>query len=131
MPTTTTAITGMRTVGVPVVDQDEALRFYVDRLGLQVRMDAPVEQLGGRWIEVAPSDSPVSIALVLAGDGLPSGVQTGIRLTTPDVAALHRDLLEGGVGVGDLLDWPGVPAMFTLRDPDGNGLVVTEDGGSS
>lgn len=48
-----TAITGIRTVGIPVTDQDRAA-FYVDTLGLEKRLDAPVEQIGGRWIEVAP-----------------------------------------------------------------------------
>jgi hypothetical protein len=29
--------------------------------------------------------------------------------------------------VGELLRWPGVPAMFAFRDPDGNGLEMVED----
>jgi len=47
-------ITGIHTVGVPVTDQDRAVEFYVDTLGLERRMDIPLEQFGGRWIEVAP-----------------------------------------------------------------------------
>lgn len=49
-----TRITGVRTIGVPVTDQDKALEFYVGTLGFEKQLDAPVEQLGGRWIEVAP-----------------------------------------------------------------------------
>ena len=119
-------ITGLRTVAVPVTDQDRAVSFYVDRLGMQVRRDAPVEQLGGRWVEVAPAASPVTLALVPAGEATPSGVPTGIRLARPDAAALHARLRAAGVDVEDLLAWPGVPPMFTLRDPDGNGLQVVE-----
>jgi catechol 2,3-dioxygenase-like lactoylglutathione lyase family enzyme len=121
-----TAITGIRTVGVPVTDQDRAVAFYVDVLGLEKRLDAPVEQLGGRWIEVAPAGAATSIALVPAGPGAKAGVETGIRLSVPDAAALHKELVERGAEVGELLRWPGVPPMFSLRDPDGNGLEVVE-----
>jgi catechol 2,3-dioxygenase-like lactoylglutathione lyase family enzyme len=49
-----TEITDIRTVGVPVTDQERALEFYLDKLGFETRMDVPVPQFGGRWIEVAP-----------------------------------------------------------------------------
>jgi lactoylglutathione lyase len=119
-------VTGLRTVAVPVSDQDRALRFYVDVLGLTVRMDAPVPELGGRWIEVVPAGTDTSLALVPASDARPSGIETGIRLGTVDAPALHRRLSEHGGEVGELLRWPGVPAMFEFSDPDGNALVVVE-----
>ncbi|GAA3715991.1 VOC family protein [Nonomuraea antimicrobica] len=121
-----TAITGIRTVGVPVTDQDRAVAFYVGVLGLDKRLDAPVEQLGGRWIEVAPSGAATTIALVPTAPGATAGAETGIRLTVPDAAALHEELTERGVDVGELLRWEGVPPMFALRDPDGNGLEIVE-----
>ena len=63
-------ITGVRTVGVPVADQDRAIDFYVGTLGFEKRLD--VDMGGGRrWIEVAPSGAAISIALVAAHDGLP------------------------------------------------------------
>jgi lactoylglutathione lyase len=120
------AITGVRTIGVPVTDQDRALAFYVGRLGFEKRLDAPVEQLGGRWIEVAPPGVPLTLALVPAHGGVPAGVQTGIRFTTADAAATRAGLQADGVDVGELLRWPGVPAMFAVRDPDGNGLEIVE-----
>jgi lactoylglutathione lyase len=119
-------ITDVRTVGVPVTDQDRAVAFYVDTLGFEKRLDAPVEQLGGRWIEVAPPRAATTIALVPARHGVPAGVETGIRLTAADAAAVHEDLQSRGVDVGELLRWPGVPPMFAVRDPDGNGLEVVE-----
>lgn len=119
-------ITGVRTVGVPVTDQDRAVSFYVERLGLDKRVDVPVEQFGGRWIEVAAPDAATTIALVPAHDGVPAGVETGIRLTTGDAAALHQALQERGVDVGDLLRWDDAPPMFAFRDPDGNGLEIVE-----
>ena len=120
-------IRGMRTVAVPVTDQDRALAFYVDVLGLETRMDAPVEQLGGRWIEVGAPGAETSIALVPARAGGPIGGPTGIRLTGDDVPGLHAHVRERGAVVGELLDWPGVPPMFEVDDPDGNRLVVVAD----
>src|ERR1035441_3656788 len=58
-------ITGVRTVGVPVTDQDRALDFYVGTLGLEKRLDADTGG-GRRWIEVAPAGAATSIALVRA-----------------------------------------------------------------
>ncbi|HEY0815878.1 MAG TPA: VOC family protein [Pseudonocardia sp.] len=121
-----TDITGVRTIGIPVTDQDRAVDFYVGTLGLEKRLDVPLPQIGGRWIEVAAAGSAVSLALVPAHDGLPAGVETGIRLTTPDAAALHGELHGAGVVVDELLNWPGIPPMFALRDVDGNGLEITE-----
>ncbi|MGH3646275.1 MAG: hypothetical protein ACRDTM_03730 [Micromonosporaceae bacterium] len=47
-------------------------------------------------------------------------------MATIDAAALHAELQARGVEVGELLTWPGVPPMFAVRDPDGNGFSVTE-----
>jgi catechol 2,3-dioxygenase-like lactoylglutathione lyase family enzyme len=121
-----TPIDDVLTIGVPVSDQDQALQFYLDQLGFEKRRDVPVPQFGGRWIEVAPTGATVTIALVPAREGVPAGVQTGIRLRTGDAAAVHSDLQARGVEVGELLRWPGVPAMFVLHDQDGNGLEIVE-----
>src|SRR4051794_4284565 len=96
------AITGVRTIGVPVTDQDRALAFYLGKLGFERRLDAPVEQLGGRWIEVAPPGAPMTIALIPAHEGVPPGVQAGIRFTTADAAATHAGLQADGVDIGEL-----------------------------
>jgi lactoylglutathione lyase len=121
-----TTIGDVLTIGVPVSDQDRALQFYRDQLGFEKRRDVPVPQFGGRWIEVAPPGATVTIALVPAGEDAPAGVQTGIRLKTADAAAVRSELQERGVEVGELLRWPGVPAMFALRDQDGNSLEIVE-----
>jgi lactoylglutathione lyase len=116
----------IRAVGIPVTDQDAALKFYAETLGFEVRVDTPVPQLGGRWIMLAPPGSEVMIALVAEHDGVPAGVETGIRFHTPDAAATHAALQDHGVEVGELLRWPGVPAMFEVRDPDGNRFEIVE-----
>lgn len=119
-------INGVHTVGIPVSDQDRALEFYVERLGLEKRLDVAVPQFGGRWLEVAPVGAPVSLALVPERDGVPSGVETGIRLTTNDAEAVHAELKARGVDVGEVLRWPAAPAMFAIRDQDGNRLEIVE-----
>lgn len=123
---TRTPITGIFTVGIPVTDQDRALDFYLGTLGFAKLADVPLEQLGGRWVVVAPPGATTSLALIPSDPRTPAGVPTGIRLATTDAAALRDELVERGVSVGDLLQWPGVPPMFAVTDPDGNGLSVTE-----
>jgi lactoylglutathione lyase len=118
-------ITGVRTVGVPVTDQNRALDFYVGTLGLEKRLD--VDMGGGRrWIEVAPAGAATSIALVRSREGLPAGVETGIRFVTPDAEAVHSGLRATGVDADDVLRWDGVPPMFAFRDLDGNGMEIVE-----
>ena len=118
-------ITDVRTVGVPVTQQDRALEFYVDRLGFEKRLDVPMGQ-GARWIEVAPPGARTSIALIPAHDGVPAGVETGVRFTTEDADADHAELRSHGVDADEILRWDGVPAMFAFRDQDGNGLEIVE-----
>ncbi|HEY1831198.1 MAG TPA: VOC family protein [Acidimicrobiales bacterium] len=122
---TDTFVTGVHTVGIPVSDQDEALAFYAGTLGLEIRLDVPMGE-GARWIEVAPPGGGASLALERAHDGRTEGVETGIRLTVADADVTHAAWRAQGVDADDVLRWPGVPAMFALRDQDGNGLEVVE-----
>ena len=120
-------IATITTIGVPVTDQERALGFYTETLGLEKQLDVPLPQFGGRWITVAPPGSVTTIALVPAHEGVPAGVETGIRLASPDAAAAHQQLLDRGVDVGELLRWDGVPPMFAFHDPDGNGLEIIQE----
>lgn len=122
---TKTRITRLHTVGVPVTDQDRALDFYAGTLGLETRMNVPAGD-GKRWIEVAPPGAVTTIALVAEKANQPTGHDTGIRLATADADAKHADLLARGVDADEVLRWPGVPAMFAFRDPDGNTLEIVE-----
>jgi catechol 2,3-dioxygenase-like lactoylglutathione lyase family enzyme len=123
-PRSSTGISQLETIGIPVRDQDRALRFYVDKLGFEKRMDVAYGQ-GERWLEVAPARAATTIALMRARDGAPAGIDTQVRLTTDDARAIHADLLGQGVEVdADVIPYP-VP-MFSFRDPDGNRLVIVE-----
>src|SRR5262245_38437776 len=92
-----TMITGIRTVGVPVADQDQAVEFYVGVLGFDKQLDVPLEGLGARWIEVGVPGASTTLALVPAKPGAPAGVETGVRLTTPDAETTHTELSKHGV----------------------------------
>jgi catechol 2,3-dioxygenase-like lactoylglutathione lyase family enzyme len=121
----TTHITNIRTVGIPVTDQDQAIAFYVGTLGFEKRMDVPFGD-GGRWIEVAPAGAAATLALVRRAEGAIS-IDTGIRLASGDVQADHDDLRTRGVDVdAEVIPFP-VP-MFAFRDPDGNRLVIVANG---
>lgn len=116
-----THITGVRTVSIPVNDQDDALRFY-RRLGFAVLRDAPIPN--GRWIELAPGRGNVILTLEPADPDVHRG-PIGIRFTSDDVDAAHAAMLAEGIEVDEILRWPGVPAMFAFRDPDGNAFSIT------
>jgi lactoylglutathione lyase len=120
-------IVDVRTVGIPVTNQDRALEFYVEKLGFAKRLDVPYGD-GKRWIEVAPPGATTTIALVPSRDEVPAGVETGIRFTTRDADADHADLRARGVDADEVLRWQGAPPMFAFRDQDGNGLEIVEGG---
>jgi lactoylglutathione lyase len=124
MNATKTHITGVRTVSIPVDDQGAALAFYVDTLGFTKLRDSPTPG-GGRWIELAPGDDTVIITLEPAANDITRDA-IGIRFTTEDAEAAHASLHDAGVDTDEILRWPGVPAMFAFRDPDGNTFSITE-----
>jgi len=100
----TKTISHISVVTVHVKDQDEALRFYTERLGFEKRSDMPMGE-GVRWLTVAPAGSPTEVVLAsgygdeMAGDagGAPLGKNTGIVLETDDINAMHRALSGCGV----------------------------------
>jgi catechol 2,3-dioxygenase-like lactoylglutathione lyase family enzyme len=112
------------TVAIPVTNQDRSKGLFED-LGFEVGMDTELSA-GFRWIELTPPGAATSIALVATGDELPTGVDTGIRLITSDARAARDELIEKGLTVGDLLDWEGVPLMFSFSDLDDNTIYVME-----
>jgi hypothetical protein len=125
MPMTT--ITTIRTVAIPVADQDRSVAFFLEKLGFEKRMDAEIAE-GFRWVEVAPPASEVSVAIVAASAALPAGVDTGIRFVTTNAEAEHASMTAAGVDVSELLRWPGVPLMFSFRDIDANTYYLAEPG---
>jgi hypothetical protein len=117
-------ISAVLTVAVPVSDQDRT-KALLEGVGFTTTTDAEL-QPGFRWIELGLPGADTTISLVAAGEGLPAGIDTGIRLGTPDARAAHEALRSRGLDVGELLDWGTAPLMFSFCDPDGNRYYVSE-----
>jgi catechol 2,3-dioxygenase-like lactoylglutathione lyase family enzyme len=125
-----------------VHDQDEALAFYTEKLGLELREDVTVAELGNfRWLSVGvPGQQDVAITL-MAIPGPPvfdaetqdaiktlvaKGVATGLFFATDDVQATYEELKDRGVEFQqEPTEQPyGVDAGF--RDPSGNQMRVAQ-----
>src|SRR5690349_6032258 len=75
-----TRVSKVANIIIPVANQDRALQFYTDVLGLEKRTEAPFGD-GARWIEVAPSGAETVIAICPPGPNVtPGNKETGITL---------------------------------------------------
>jgi predicted enzyme related to lactoylglutathione lyase len=134
----------LTTVQVWVHDQDEALSFYTEKLGLELREDVTVAELGNfRWLTVGvPGQEDVAIVL-MAVPGAPvfdeetqeqikslvaKGVATGLFFATDDIRATYEELKGRGVEFQqEPTEQPyGVDAGF--RDSSGNQMRVAQLG---
>jgi hypothetical protein len=120
----TNIFTNVRSVAVPVTDQDRS-KSLLEQLGFTVSIDTELRP-GFRWIEMDLAGGEVSVSLVRTGPELPTGIDTGIRLATDDARAAHDAVEAAGLDAGELLDWPGVPLMFSFVDLDENRFYVSE-----
>jgi predicted enzyme related to lactoylglutathione lyase len=124
-----------------VHDQDAALAFYRDLLGLQVRNDVDMGAM--RWLTVGtPTQPDLEIGLIKPGGPDSSeddiraalevtrkGIMPGVIFTTPDVDALFEQLRGKGVEVyQEPMDQPyGRDCAFA--DPSGNHIRFTQPTG--
>jgi serine phosphatase RsbU (regulator of sigma subunit) len=87
-------------VNIFVRDQDQSLRFYVDRLGFDLAFDAQL-QTGDRWVAVAPPDGSALLALNApkpeSSDFKLIGRSTGVVFVTEDVVAKYAEWRKRGV----------------------------------
>lgn len=126
---TGTNLAQVATVMVPVADQDEAIAFYVGKLGFEKRNDTPFGD-GNRWVEVAPVGAATTVALVQPMEGQETGIETRVAFESTDIDADHAALRGRGVDVdAEVMRMGGpVPPMFFFRDQDGNRLLIVERG---
>jgi predicted enzyme related to lactoylglutathione lyase len=125
-----------------VHDQDEALAFYTQKLGWEVRSDVTVPEMGNfRWLAVGPVGQEDFSVVLMAIPGPPvfepettaqvreltaKGAAGTIFLTTEDCRAAYEELKGRGV---EFVDTPeerpyGIDASF--RDPSGNHIRLTQ-----
>jgi catechol 2,3-dioxygenase-like lactoylglutathione lyase family enzyme len=120
------------TVMVVTKNTDEAIDFYVEKLGFEKTTDTPFgpPEAQMRWVEVSVPGAETTIALAPPPQdyGEVGGAQTGIALSSDDIDATHAALKDAGVDVDDEVSRMGdpVPPMFWFRDPEGNSLMVVE-----
>jgi uncharacterized glyoxalase superfamily protein PhnB len=125
-----------------VHDQDEALRFYTDKVGLEVKQDVTVPEMGNfRWLTVGPPQQEDVAIVLMAIPGPPmmdadtvrqvrdlvaKGFAGTVFLSTEDCRASFKELVARGVEfVEEPEDRPyGVDAAF--RDPSGNNVRLTQ-----
>jgi catechol 2,3-dioxygenase-like lactoylglutathione lyase family enzyme len=125
-----------------VHDQDEALAFYTQKLGMEVRSDVTLPELGNfRWLTVGPAGQPDVAITLMAIPGPPvmdpetaeqvktlvaKGFAGTVFFTTDDVQSDYEQLKNRGV---EFTEEPeerpyGIDAGF--RDPSGNSFRLTQ-----
>jgi catechol 2,3-dioxygenase-like lactoylglutathione lyase family enzyme len=125
-----------------VHDQDEALAFYTEKVGMEVRADVTVPEMGNfRWLTVGPAGQTDFSIVLMAIPGAPvMDAETGeqvrslmakgfagtIFLTTDDVQTSYEELKGRGV---NFVEQPeerpyGIDSAF--RDPSGNNIRLTQ-----
>jgi predicted enzyme related to lactoylglutathione lyase len=110
-------------VQVPVSDVDRAKAFYTEKAGFNADHDHVVSD-EIRFVQLTPPGSACSIAI---GTGLGAGMQPGsvqgLQMVVPDIHAARGELIERGVEVGEVQEFPWGSFVF-FSDPDGNGWAV-------
>jgi catechol 2,3-dioxygenase-like lactoylglutathione lyase family enzyme len=111
-------------VAVPVSDVDRAKAFYTEKVGFNADHDHRVtEDL--RFVQLTPPGSGCSISI---GTGLTQsapGSLEGLQLVVPDIKAARAHLVERGVEVSDIEEYPWGAFVF-FSDPDGNRWAVQQ-----
>ena len=125
-----------------VHDQDEALAFYTEKVGMEVRADVTVPEMGNfRWLTIGPAgQTDVSIVL-MAIPGPPvmdaetaeqvrglmaKGFAGTIFLTTDDCQASYEELKARGVEFTEAPEERPYGIDSGFRDPSGNSIRLTQ-----
>lgn len=125
-----------------VHDQDQALAFYTEKVGMEVRSDVTVPEMGNfRWLAVAPpGQTDVAIVLMAIPDPpvmdpetaeqvrtlMAKGFAGTIFLTTDDVHSAYEELKGRGVEFTEPPEERPYGIDSAFRDPSGNSIRLTE-----
>jgi predicted enzyme related to lactoylglutathione lyase len=125
-----------------VHDQEEALAFYTEKLGMEVRADVTLPEMGNfRWLAVSPAGQPeVSIVLMaIPGPPMMDNATTGqieslmakgfagtVFLTTEDCRATYEELTARGVEFHEAPEERPYGIDSGFRDPSGNSIRLTQ-----
>jgi catechol 2,3-dioxygenase-like lactoylglutathione lyase family enzyme len=125
-----------------VHDQDEALAFYTDKLGMEVRSDVTLAEMGNfRWLTVSPPGQEDIAITLMAIPGPPvmdeqtagevrnlmsKGFAGTVFLTTDDVRRDYEELKSRGVEFTDEVEERPYGIDSGFRDPSGNAIRLTQ-----
>jgi uncharacterized glyoxalase superfamily protein PhnB len=125
-----------------VHDQDEALAFYTEKLGMEVRADVTLPEMGDfRWLTVSPPGQEDMAIVLMAIPGPPmmdedttrqvedlmaKGYSGTVFLTTDDCQADYERLKARGVEFTEAPEERPYGIDSGFRDPSGNSLRLTE-----
>jgi uncharacterized glyoxalase superfamily protein PhnB len=125
-----------------VHDQDEALAFYTQKLGFEVRVDVTLPEMGNfRWLTVGPAGQPEVDIVLMAIPGPPvmdpetaeqvrslvgKGFAGTVFLTTEDCQASYEELLARGVEFSEAPEERPYGIDSGFRDPSGNSFRLTQ-----
>jgi predicted enzyme related to lactoylglutathione lyase len=130
------------TAQVWVHDQDEALAFYTQKLGMEVREDVTVAEMGDfRWLTVGPVGQPDMAIVLMAIPGPPmmdeattaqvrdlmaKGFAGTVFLTTDDCQSSYEELKARGVEFSEEPEERPYGIDCGFRDPSGNSFRLTQ-----
>jgi predicted enzyme related to lactoylglutathione lyase len=125
-----------------VHDQDEALAFYTQKLGMEVRSDVTLAEMGDfRWLTVGPADQPDFAIVLMAIPGEPvmdretaeqvkglmaKGFAGTIFLTTDNCQAAYEELKGRGVEFSEEPEERPYGIDSGFHDPSGNNVRLTQ-----
>lgn len=125
-----------------VHDQEEALSFWTEKAGMEVRTDVTLPEMGNfRWLTVSPPGQEDVAITLMAIPGPPvmdektakqvqelmaKGFAGTVFLTTDDVRADYETLKDRGVEFTDELEERPYGTDCGFRDPSGNSIRLTE-----
>jgi catechol 2,3-dioxygenase-like lactoylglutathione lyase family enzyme len=125
-----------------VHDQDEALAFYTEKLGMEVRADVTLPDMGGfRWLTVGPPGQDDIAITLMAIPGAPmmddatagqlrelvaKGFAGTVFLVTDDVRASYEELTARGVQFSETPEERPYGIDSGFHDPSGNSFRLTQ-----
>ena len=125
-----------------VHDQDEALAFWTKKVGMEVRSDVTLAEMGNfRWLTVGPAGQPDIEITLMAIPGPPvmdadtaeqvrglmaKGFAGTIFLTTDDCRASYEELKARGVEFTETPEERPYGIDSGFRDPSGNSIRLTQ-----
>ncbi|MDQ3461081.1 MAG: VOC family protein [Deinococcota bacterium] len=124
------SITKLYSAPIFVNDLDQAIDFYVNKLGFEKRIDEPFDEERHRWVEVVPKGSDTALILTHGYGGWSPekvGGNSGLMFSVDDMASTFETLKAQGVSFKGEPDITPFGIFATFKDPDGNAFTLHQE----